>query len=166
MTNIGTWRTMDESDLDAVVTISDAVHGTYTEDKGVYAERLALYPEGCFVFERYGRIAGYLISHPWHAGEAPAFNAPLGSLPDAASCYYLHDLALTPDARGTGAGRRGLALIAELARAKGFRELWLTAVNGADSYWSSRGFEPVEAQDSAGYGADSLRMRMALPTPE
>jgi hypothetical protein len=103
------WRPMRAADLDAVVAISDAVHGAFTEPRAVYAERLDLYPEGCRVFARGGAVAGFLVTHPWHRGAVPKIGALLGALPAPADIYYLHDIALLPAARGTGAGAAATA---------------------------------------------------------
>src|SRR5690606_34573066 len=102
------WRSMHAADVAAVVAISDAVHGRFTEPAAVYRERLALYPRGCFVLERGGAIVGYLVSHPWTRGTSPELGRPIGAIPRHADIYYLHDIALLPPARGTGAGRSAL----------------------------------------------------------
>ncbi|MCW2395116.1 MULTISPECIES: GNAT family N-acetyltransferase [unclassified Sphingobium] len=94
----------------------------------------------------------------------PAFNAPLGAIPENPGSYYLHDLALLPDARGSGAGRTALALIVAQAGREGLGEIWLTAVNGADSYWAAQGFEVIEAPDPAGYDESCRRMKLRVPT--
>src|SRR5690554_5591505 len=154
---------MDADDIAAVTAISDAVHGRFTEPAAVYRERLSLYPGGCFVFERDGALAGYLVSHPWMGDSSPELGQLIGSLPQPGETYYLHDLALLPAARGTGAGRRGLELVERCARAAGFQDVTLTAVSGADSYWAAQGFAYVDQDDGAAYGADSHRMRKTLP---
>src|SRR3546814_6378061 len=83
------------------LAISDAVHGAFTEAQPVYAERLALWPEGCHILETGEGVAGYLTAHPWRLGAPPALGAMLGTLPAPADVYYLHDNALLPAARGT-----------------------------------------------------------------
>ena len=94
---------MREADLPMVVGISDAVHGDFTEPLATFADRLAHYPAGCAIFERGGASLGYLISHPWPRDAAPPkLGALLGAIP-AADSYYLHDIALLPAARGSGA---------------------------------------------------------------
>ncbi|MCW2388633.1 GNAT superfamily N-acetyltransferase [Sphingobium sp. B11D3B] len=162
MATSGTWRPMRFSDVGTVKAISDAVHGRYTEDEAIYAERLSLHPAGCFLFEDAGRVLGYLVAHPWEADSVPAFNAPLGAIPENPGSYYLHDLALLPDARGSGAGRTALGLIVAQARREGLGEIWLTAVNGADSFWAAQGFEVVEAPDPAGYDETCRRMKLRV----
>lgn len=156
------WRPMRADDIAAVTSISDAVHGDYTEQPGVFAARLALYPTGCFMLEvaADGSPAaaplGYLIVHPWHRGAPPALNAVLEALPDPGETICLHDIALLPEARGTGAGGSALALTEALARAEGLPDITLIAVNGADSYWRHQGFTVV-APDAYGPGTYLMR---------
>ncbi|WP_298674397.1 GNAT family N-acetyltransferase [uncultured Sphingomonas sp.] len=149
------WRAMTADDLPTVAAISDRVHGDFTEDGAVYAERLALYPAGCLVLAGQREIAGYLIAHPWHRATPPALGATLGAIPADADSYYLHDIALLPSARGSGAGRTAIGLAMDQARAAGLGEIALIAVNGADKFWAAQGF--VYA-GPAPYGADTWLM--------
>ncbi|SKB29843.1 GNAT family N-acetyltransferase [Sphingopyxis flava] len=155
----GGWRSMGRADLDAVAAISDRVHGAFTEPRGVYCERLDLYPAGCRVLERGAAVAGYLITHPWHRGAAPKLGALLGALPVPADIYYLHDIALLPAARGTGAGSEAAAFVRQQARLAGCEEIRLVAVNGAETYWRSQGFEEIMPGQEAPYGPGSYLMR-------
>ena len=162
------WRAMASADLMAVSAISDAVHGHYTEPMAIYAERLTLYAEGCFLFEREGMPCGYLITHPWRHEGPPPLGALIGAIPVEADSYYLHDLALLPAARGTGAGGEGVRLAMEQAGKAGFRDVYLLAVNGADSFWTLQGFtivpgEKRAAQLRADYGPEVLYMHRRLP---
>ncbi len=155
------WQPMAEQDLPAVAAISDAVHGRYTEDEAVFAERLALFPAGCRVLRKDGAVAGYLIAHPWHCDAPPALNAFLGGIPHDANGFYLHDLALLPAARGEDAGRSALDHVEALAREGGFADITLMAVNGADAYWRRMGFVAVENPPRT-YGAEAVFMRLKL----
>jgi len=163
MTLPGGWRPMEAADIAAVSAISDAVHGPFTEDAEIYAERLALYPAGCFVLERQERISGYLITHPWHAATPPPLNRPVGAMPADADCYYLHDLALLPEARGCGAGRAAADCALRAARAAGQDTILLIAVGGAEAFWKRQGFAAIAGRrDDAGkssYGEESVLMR-------
>lgn len=138
-----TWRPMQETDMDAVTAISDAVHGDYTEPLEVYAERQALFPSGCFVFDRGQGVEGYLITHPWRHGGPPPLGELMGPLPQGADCLYLHDLALLPSARGSGAGAKAADMALAIAAEHGLHDIYLLAVNGAETFWTSRGYVPV-----------------------
>lgn len=144
------WRPMRASDLAAVEVLGNAVHTAYYERPEVFAERLALAPETCFVLA--GReIQGYLIAHPW-SGPPPALDTLLGALP-APDHLYLHDLALAQAVRGQGHPQ------AILARLPG--PIALIAVGGTAPFWQSQGFAPVpiSAAKLASYGAGAVYMR-------
>lgn len=153
---------MSAGDLASVSAISDAVHGRFTEPVAVYAERLALWPKGCRVFEREGEIAGYLIAHPWHRDSPPKLGALLGAIPTDADTFYLHDIALLSPARSTGAGRTALDFVLSDARALGFAEVTLMAVGGADLYWAAQGFATAPRAPDPSYGAGAHLMRMPV----
>lgn len=158
----GKWRQMAACDLAAVSSISDAVHGRYTEPIAVYAERLALYPAGCRVLEQDSALVGYLIGHPWFREHPPKLGALLGAIPPDADSYYLHDIALLPAARAAGAGKAGLDLAMVQARALGLSDIALMAVGGADRFWSSRGFAYVPREVDPSYGDDAYLMLGAV----
>src|SRR5690606_13930431 len=134
----------------------------FTEDREIYAERLARYAAGCLVLDRGAAITGYLVSHPWRRGDPPALGQPLGGIPGDADTYYLHDIALLPAERGAGAGRRALDILARQAALGGFTDITLMAVNGADRYWAARGFAYAEAETSPSYGEGAFLMHKAV----
>lgn len=134
------WRPMAAADLDTVAAIAAIVHPAFPEDAAVFAERLRLYPSGCLMLDGADGPTAYCLSHPWHAGEPPALNMPLGALPARPSTYYIHDLALLPQARGSGAAAAVVARLVMLARAERLPTLSLVAVNGSDGFWRRHGF--------------------------
>lgn len=156
------WRNMMTGDLAAVSRIAAIVHPDYPEEDAVFADRLALYPDGCLVLADEKTIVGYVLSHPYPFGRSPELNTRLARLPDARGCYYLHDIALMPDARGNGAASRAVSMIMDRARGKGFDRIALTAVNHAAPYWSRLGFAPKDQTEhdsqSGSYGANALYM--------
>jgi ribosomal protein S18 acetylase RimI-like enzyme len=138
------WRPMRTADLPAVEAIAAEVHPDFYERPEVFAERIALYPLGVYVLEVDGKPCGYVFSHPYRLGTLPALDSLLGDLPANADCYYLHDLALLPAARGVGAGGTATRLLVEQARASGFATLALVAVNGSVPFWTRHGFREVD----------------------
>lgn len=145
------WRRMAPADLPAVMRIAAVVHPAYPEDEAVFAERLRLAGEGCHVLEgEGGALLGYLVSHPWPAGEIPALNSRLGAVPDGQANWYLHDLAVLPEGRGAGAGGRIVVELAHRLGPAGYRSLSLVAVNGSTSFWQRQGFAVVEEPALAG----------------
>jgi GNAT superfamily N-acetyltransferase len=163
------WRPMREGDLAAVPAVAAVVHPDFPEDVSVFAERLRLSPDGCFALEAAtaaGGLAGYMVSHPWHAGSPPALDTLLVALPEPPGTWYLHDLALLPAARGSGAGAAIVAALADQARRQGFSTLSLVAVGGSSGFWQRQGFsaadDPALSQKLASYGATARFMVRVL----
>lgn len=158
------WRPMQVDDLPAVTAISARVHGRYAESLEIYAERLTLFPAGCFTCVAAETVVGFLVFHPWQAGSPPTLGEPLGALPAHPDVVYLHDIALLPEARGSGAGAQALGLVDAEARRCGLHDIALVAVNGAESYWQMRGFRaaPLPPSGQESYGLDAHYMARTL----
>jgi ribosomal protein S18 acetylase RimI-like enzyme len=144
VTNKPVWRPMTPADLPDVMAIAAVVHPDYPEDLAVFDERLRLSPKGCLVLEIEGEPAGYIVSHRWLPGALPALNSLLGAIPDGASDWYIHDIALLPRARGSGAAGKIVAQLLEVARQAGCGRLALVAVNNSTGFWEHQGFGVVE----------------------
>jgi ribosomal protein S18 acetylase RimI-like enzyme len=158
---------MTEHDLAVATGIANRVHVDYPEDAAVFAERLKLYPGGCWVLAQRGEgdnIAGYIVSHLWRLGEPPALNSLLRQLPADASTYYIHDLTLLPAARGTKAASGIVRQILAHAVARGFANASLVAVTGSAPFWQAHGFRIIGLDDAemrrklASYGGDARFM--------
>jgi ribosomal protein S18 acetylase RimI-like enzyme len=140
---------MTLADLPALLAIADVVHPTYPEGPAVFEERLALFQEGCWVLddshmktvrEQGARPIGYTLSHPWTYAAPPALNSLLGALPEPPTTYYIHDIALLPETRGTGAANMIVAQLIALAGTLGLPNLSLVAVNNSVAFWQRHGF--------------------------
>lgn len=157
-----TWRPMRTDDLDAVVEIARLSFPDHPEDRACFQNRLALYPRGCFVLADEGPAAGYLIAYPWRADAAPALNTVIEGLPADAAVIYLHDLALHPDARGTGASGAIVERLAEQAAEDGWPAVALVAVNAAAGFWARHGFDVRRPENMdaklASYGPEARYM--------
>ena len=115
-----------------------------------FTERLRLAPDGARFLELGGQPAGYMLAHPWRFGELPALNALLGEIPADADTFYLHDLALLPAARGTGAAAMVVGDMLRLARLRGYRSASLVAVNGSLPFWYKHGFRIAQRPELEG----------------
>lgn len=153
---------MTVDDLAAVDVIAAKVHPNFPEDVAVPAERLRLAPAGCYVLADDNGIVGYVVSHPWRAFPPPKLNTLLGALPEPPACWYIHDLALMPTARGRGHAGAIVERLAAVARQAGLRAMSLTAVSGSAPFWARHGFVvetgPEIAAALASYGADAAFM--------
>ena len=135
---------MTSSDLPRVSATGNGIHLNYFEDPKVFAERHALYPQGCHVLDDGNDIQGYIVSHPWHFGKPPALNTFLQSLPRPADTYYIHDITLIPAARGRGSASKIVEKLVEQARKEGFPNMSLITVNNTKEFWRRHGFDVFE----------------------
>ncbi|MCD7058571.1 GNAT family N-acetyltransferase [Pelagibacterium xiamenense] len=142
------WRPMLAGDIPAVFDLSVRIHPGYPESEPVLAERQALAPEWCWLYEGREGPAGYFLVHPWRLGAPPALNALLGGLPDTPDTLYFHDLALLPETRGTGAASD--IVRRSIAAAHPFKTISLVAVNGTAPFWSRFGFLEETRPDLSG----------------
>ncbi len=133
------WRIMTEADLLAVLAIADAVHPDFPEDEVVFANRLTLHPSGCAVLEAQDGVKGYIISHPWQFKAPPALNSLL-TIPALPSTYYIHDLALLPETRRSGAATMAVDMMAAHARLMQLPNMTLVAVNNSVHFWQRHDF--------------------------
>jgi ribosomal protein S18 acetylase RimI-like enzyme len=133
------WRFMQEPDLPAVLAIADAVHPDFPEDEVVFANRLALNPTGCVVLQDEDGIKGYAISHPWQFKAPPALNSLLTMVSEP-STLYIHDLALLPGIRRSGAATVAIDMMAARARMLQLPNMTLVAVNNSVHFWQRHGF--------------------------
>lgn len=160
------WRPMTATDLPAVLAVAAVVHPGYPEDEAVFAERLGLFPQGCLVLDGPGGPIGYVVAHPWRCAAPPALNSLLGALPSRAGCVYIHDLALLPQARGSGAGGMVVARLSEIAARAGLPRLALVAIDGSSGFWRRQGFRevhaPALAEKLASYDDAARYMERAL----
>lgn len=155
------WRPAGPGDLADIMAIAAVVHPAFPEDEAVFAERLRLYPAGCRLLVDEAGPLGYVVSHPWQLGGCPPLNGLIGAIPAEADAYYIHDLALLPAARGTGAAGTLVALLKDHAEESRLPALSLVAVNGSTGFWQRQGFaerRPADPLKLASYGADARFM--------
>ena len=164
------WRPAEPGDIAAIYDIQCIAHPDHPEGRDVLLERIVLCRRGCLVLEGNGAIAGYVLSHPWSRRNPPPIDTRLGAIPALAEIWYLHDLALLPAARGSGAAAMAATLLAEEARKCGYQAMALVSVNGSQLFWERQGFsvrmDPALAVKLESYGGKAIYMERELATGE
>ncbi len=161
---------MRPDDIPAVYALSRRVHTDYPEREAVLAEKLALFPAGCFVLSAGGggsSVAGYAFSHPWTKDSVPSLDTFLATLPDHPTAYFIHDVTLDDSVRGQGHASAIVPMLVEVARAHGLTHMMLVAVNGAEVFWGRFGFSAwpdaiLRSALHAKYGERALLMKRNL----
>jgi GNAT superfamily N-acetyltransferase len=153
-------RPLQASDLDAVLEIQRAAYGdAYQESAAVLGRKLALAPQACWLAGRAGEALGYVFAHPWRHGVPPRLHAPIAALPAAPDCGFVHDLAVSPRARGAGVAAALLARVAAWSAAAGLDGLSLVALADAVGFWRRHGFVAGALELPPAYGAGAVLMR-------
>jgi GNAT superfamily N-acetyltransferase len=137
------WRSTRPSDLKAIQKIASVAHPELSERLEIFAEKLNLFPEGCFVLVQGRIVAGYAFVHPWHLNAIPKLDEFLVSLPTNPDCLLIHDVVVLQQARGKGASQSLVELISRLAKKHNLQFLTLVSVYGSHLLWARYGFEPA-----------------------
>lgn len=135
------WRSTKAADLNAIQQIASVVHPDLPESNDVFAEKLRLFPQGCFVLVEGGVVLGYAFVHPWRLNDVPNLNELLRRIPSQPDCLFIHDVAVLEAARGRGASKALLDLVASLARTQKIAHLTLVSVYNSRMHWEGLGFE-------------------------
>ena len=171
MPDLAQWqiRLMLEADLPGILDIqARAYPAELIESSATLQAKLQLAPDSCWYVENEGTPKAYLFAHPWQEELPPELDQALTRLPENCPAFYLHDLALRPEARGTGLGDALVRTALNHARTRGHRLAALVAIATARNFWHRHGFV-ARAGNSAslqeklaayGAGADYLEARL------
>ena len=161
-----TWRPATALDLVEIHRIGNAIHAELPESPEVFAEKLRLFPEGCFALTEHARVVGYSFCHPWRLRSIPPLNELLVRLPASPDAMLIHDVAVLPEARGRGSTAILVGLIETLANRLDISYLALVSVYNTRAFWARFGFEEIAdgklADKLASYGAVARYMMRKL----
>ncbi|WP_182086829.1 GNAT family N-acetyltransferase [Aureimonas sp. ME7] len=152
---------MLEADIEAVMALSERVHPTFFERREMFADRLALFGQGCLVLpDQDEELAGYAIAYPAPFRRPPPIDTVLGALPTNVDSLYIHDVAVAPEWRGHHLADRAVESLLRLAEP--FGAAMLVSVYGTSPFWSRFGFSPLDEPEVrrwiAPYGEDAVFM--------
>ncbi|WP_294252069.1 GNAT family N-acetyltransferase [uncultured Sphingomonas sp.] len=127
--------------LPAALALQAQVYPAFlVEPEPAFASRLDVAAPFNLAAERDGNLVAYLLAHGWKRESPP----PVGAVLDRATAgdtLYLHDLAVSDAARGTGIGRMLVEAAFEAAAEAGIARAELIAIDGAADYWRRLGFQ-------------------------
>lgn len=140
---------MTLADLSLVLAIQQRCYPpAYHEPPAAFENKLRQAPDSAWLAVSGEHTLAYLVTLPVDEAHFPALHAASWAPPPRAKWLYLHDLAVDPDHRGSGAGQRLVKQALGHARAQGTEGLALVAVQGSQPYWNRQGFR-VRAIDHA-----------------
>ena len=127
---------------EAVRVQAEAFAEDLRESPEVFADRMERFGQYFRVVFVGGKMVGYMIAFPWKLGDTLVNNEKFpADLPEP-DCFYIHDIAILPDARGQGISRALLDEAYQAALRLGYDAVSLVAVGQSGSYWDNAGFVP------------------------
>lgn len=137
----GTLRLMQPSDISAVLALQDSCYSdALYEPPALLATRLASAAASCWLAENStGELLAYLFSYPSLPGKITVLATDF-VVADKPELLYLHDMAVSKQARGLGLAKMLLASAKQYAQQLGVTQLALVAVQGSVPYWQKQGF--------------------------
>ncbi|GGQ33410.1 N-acetyltransferase [Shewanella litoralis] len=129
------------TDWSSIMTIQAQCYVELTpESLSVMQSKWLASPATCVVFEQAQQVLAYALVHPWTPGDAPSLAIEITT--QDVNSWYLHDMAIAPNAQGLGIGKQLLTHILNQGRALDIDGIGLVAVQDAHSYWLQQGFKP------------------------
>lgn len=160
-------RPMGVADLPSVLEIQAVCYTEIVpESLESFVAKLMAAPASCFIAAIERRTVGYLVAVPSAFGHPPPLDQAHCRLPLRPDCLHLHDLAVAPAARATGAGRLLVDAFFAHLRESELPRASLIAIQDSAPYWQRRGFNPVPLAGSlqtklASYGQNVQYMQFA-----
>jgi len=152
------------ADLPAILHIQARCYTAIVpESAASMGAKVVAAPDSSFVACQGEHIVAYLLALPWRFDAPPCLDATECRLPEQPDTLYLHDLAVAPEARGSGAADALVqAFLAALGRLL-LPRASLIAIQGSAPWWARHGFARVPVDDAlrarlAGYGHDASYM--------
>lgn len=161
-------RPLEPGDIPAALAIQAWAYPAFLrENEAAFASRIVTKASYCLAATRDGALVAYLLAHGWRS-LAPL---PIGTILPAeapSEIFFIHDLAVSAEGRGSGFGRDLVARAFALAASDGLTTAELIAVEGAAPYWASLGFAGVNcsAELAAKVGAYGSQARLMQRTVE
>jgi len=140
MQSLFSCRAMRINDLGKVMRIQrEAYADEMVESEAILAARLASVPDTSWVVEGEQGVCGYLVGYLSHAGLVTPWGSEFSHKADA-DHLYLHDLAISKSAAGSGLGP--LLVNHALQQARGWQLSGAALVSVQDSrkFWQKMGF--------------------------
>lgn len=163
-------RQMQASDLDAVLDLQQRCYApAFHEPREAFASKLLASPRSCWVMPGPSGLHAYLVSLPIEGDQLPKLHAGAWHHPAHPDWLYVHDMAVAPAARGSGASGLLMQQAYAFARALILPDIGLIAVQDSSPYWARQGFVLVNSSARltpdklASFGTHAVFMQRATP---
>jgi len=156
-------KPIDEATWSGLVKVqAEAYSQVEPESLEVLKSKWLRSPESCFVYEKAGKVVGYLLAHSWCRETPPKLfqTLPVGT---EGPIVFLHDLAISRAVSGEGIGKKMVAHLLKTAQKSGFQQIRLVSVQDSLAFWKKQGFSSIGSQEvcsSYGEGAQLMSQQI------
>ena len=152
---------LHQRNIDDILRIQRAAYAeNYLEDAESFIAKIAASPTTSFGAWRNMEMLAYLIAVP--LADDDGFDLNTSHIPAAdietATVMYIHDVAVHPDARGSGVANHLLNRLADHVSGSSISEWQLVSVQGSQDFWAKQGFVASGHQVPNGYGPEAVLM--------
>jgi len=157
---------ISEKSWDGILRIQEEAYTDLPpEDVNILKSKWLSSPDTCSIYSsNEDTILAYLLAHPWANDSPPILNEEV-PINNRASNLYLHDLALSNEARGKGIAKALVENLVSNAKQQGFIKVLLVAVQESHFFWAKYGFMVVDgAAICPSYGSAAKLMVLELNT--
>lgn len=153
-------RLLDKSHVSQILKVQSVCFPEVApESDASFISKIQQSPNTCWGIFYEQQLKAYLISLPWIAGTPIKLNQEDAHCKHP-NCLYLHDLAVLPEMRGTGAAKTLLQHFFNALNESTFDCAALVAIQGSVPYWKKQGFTVVSGNNELkeklkSYGTDA-----------
>lgn len=152
-----------ESSWDRIIEIQEEAYVEVpAEDVTILKSKWLAPPKTCTVYlNDNGNILAYLLAHPWTSDIPPKLHETISI--SKGSTLYIHDLALTQEAKGKNIAKKLVENLISHAKAQGFSKVLLVAVQNSNEFWAKFGFVNItNTAICSSYGNNAQLMTLKL----
>lgn len=152
---------LHQRNIDDILRIQEAAYAeNYLEDAESFIAKIDASSTTSFGAWRNTEMLAYLIAVP--LADDGGFDLNTTHVPAAvletATVMYIHDLAVHPDARGSGVATHLLKRLADQVIDSSISEWRLVSVQGSQDFWVKHGFVASPDHVPNGYGPEAVLM--------
>lgn len=150
------------NDWSAILQIqADVYVDVAPEPEAVMKSKWLASPTLCYVYKNpENTVLGYLLAHRWTSVTPPKLYQQ--TTPNQGDILFVHDLALSPMAKGQGIGRLLVEQLLDSAKQQGLTRALLVSIQNTERFWQQFGFEVAPVVVSSTYGEGAVIMSRAL----